>query len=297
MSDNRATRVQNIGRILAPDGNTLLKMWSVLVPEGERGLFQHYHLCFEISCVIKGSGLYEVRGTQYPMCPGDMFVFSGNEQHCITRVDAGGLEILTMQFEPRYLWGHATDSLSEQNIGFCAYHSRRFENRIPSERASHIYSLFENIRRELETQKPEYGLAVKSYLNLIVIRLIRAFGYAEHDMTFSLQKMRSVGRVVNYIDQNLSAKLTLEELARIAGISPNYFSTFFREVSGITLWDYIRTRRIEKAIRLIIEENGTRNIGEIAAMCGFNSTANFNRAFRSVTGMTPTKYRMSDDRF
>ena len=54
-------------------------------------------------------------------------------------------------------------------------------------------------------------------------------------------------------------------------------------------WDYITVRRIDLARKLLSDSD--RNILDIAMMCGFNNTANFNRAFKKVTGKTPKEIR------
>ena len=59
----------------------------------------------------------------------------------------------------------------------------------------------------------------------------------------------------------------------------------------MTLWDYISAKRINKAAQLLATETKTMNILDIATQCGYNSTANFNKAFKKITGMTPSEYR------
>ena len=54
------------------------------------------------------------------------------------------------------------------------------------------------------------------------------------------------------------------------------------------------SRRIDNAI-FLLKENTEQNILDIALACGYNNTANFNKAFKKVTGTTPSKYRNSDD--
>ena len=54
--------------------------------------------------------------------------------------------------------------------------------------------------------------------------------------------------VYEYISSHLEEKLDLKVLADIAGMSPNYFSTLFKKLNGITLWDYITAKRIENII-------------------------------------------------
>ncbi len=283
-----------IGEIYNSNNEALLRLWRVRVQPGYRPLRQHSHIRFEISLIEQGEGTYTVGDKTYPMRPGDMFVFSSNEQHCITAVGEQGLGITNMQFEPRYLWGYATDSLSEDSINLCFAHSKAFQNRIPAGENGALRRLFETIVAEFVGKAPEYALIVKSLLNLLLVRLIRDFGYADISTSMSRGRLHSIRRVIRHIDEHLCEDLSLAVLADIAGMSPNYFSALFHDVSGITLWDYINSKRIERAKQLL-GEHANRNILEIAAACGFNNTANFNKTFKAVTGITPSEYRRSDD--
>lgn len=284
--------IHDIGQILSSDGTILLKMWEVYVEPGERPFRKHSHIRFEISKVLSGNGVYHIHEKHVPMKEGDFFVFSSNEPHCITSVGADGLKLLNLHFEPRYLWGKEFDSLSEENIGLCFSHCASFQNRIQGS-SEQLCPIMDLIHNELSSNAPEGSLAVKSYLNLLLIRLIRKHGYAPAKNALSHDRTVPVRKVISYIDEHLSENLSLTQLSSIAGMSPNYFSTLFYSVSGIRLWDYINSRRIDAAIRLLIKEE--QNILDIAAQCGFNSTANFNKIFKKFTGMTPTEYRKSGE--
>ena len=65
----------------------------------------------------------------------------------------------------------------------------------------------------------------------------------------------------------------------------------FRQVSDVTLWGYITDKRIGAAIQLLTDKHCNASMLEIATRCGFNNTANFNKAFRKATGSTPSQYR------
>ena len=285
--------ITTIGEVTDSDKAVLLKMWTVRVKSGKRPLRKHSHIRFEISKVLSGSGTYSVGSKTYDIKKGDMFVFTGNEQHCITNVDENGLQIINLHFEPRYLWGKASDSLSSQNIGLCFSHSDAFHNRIPAQNCQLLSFIFDKICNELLNLASEYPLAVKSCLNLLLITLIRDYDYAPAMTSFAFDKTEPVRHVIRYIDEHLCEPLNLNALASIAGMSPNYFSSLFHSISGIHLWDYVNSRRIEAAIQLLTNED--LNIIDIAMQCGFNNTANFNKIFKKFTGMTPREYRHSDE--
>ncbi len=280
----------DIGTVCASDGETLLHMWCVEVEAGIRPLRRHSHIRFEIMRVDSGDGEYTVGERVYPMRAGDMFVFASNEQHCITAVGEGGLGITNLQFEPRYLWGYSTDSLSEESINLCFAHNEHFRNRLPAAENGALRELFDTVVTEFMQAQPEYALTVKSLLNLMLVRLIRRHGYADSTASLSRGRLHSIRRVIRYIDEHLCEDLTLSTLASVAGMTPNYFSSLFHTVSGISLWKYIINKRVDKAMRLL--QQPEVSILTVATTCGFNNTANFNKAFKKITDMTPSDYRL-----
>ncbi len=287
---DKEKQVLDIGALRASDGTKLITMWSVQVPPGSRPLQRHSHIAFEISLVEQGSGVYTAGGREKPMAPGDMFVFASNEVHCITDVGDGGLKLINLHIEPRCLWGKGIDSLSENNINLCFSHSPAFENRLPAGKNETLQKPFLEIFREFSQERPEFGLGVKSWLNMLLIALIRDGGYGASPSPVSRSRLQAIREVLKYIDGNLSGDLSLQVLGKVAGMSPNYLSAVFHKTSGIPLWDYIGAKRVDMAAELITQEM-PQNILEIALRCGFNNTANFNKTFKKFTGVTPTQYR------
>jgi len=289
--------IQEIGHIQASSGENLLRMWITYVDFFRRPVLHHSHIQFEISLVLEGTGEYHVGEAAYPMMPGDMFVFTSRESHYITQACQTDLVLLNLQFEPRYLFGSTKDSLSEANILLCFSHSPQFQNRIPANTTGSLPSLFLQIRQELEGQKPEANLMVKSLLNLLLIQLIREHHFTDQSFSVTRQHIHAIRNALEYIEDNIAAPLSLSAIAAAARMSPNYFSTVFKRFVGIALWDYITGKRIEMAVKLLLDEKTRHNVLDIALQCGFNSTASFNKAFRKQTGLTPSEYRSKADGF
>ena len=285
---------RDLGMIYDSDGQILLKLWESSPESGRRPLCQHSHIFFEIALVVSGSGTYSVGGREYSIERDSVLVFSSNEQHYITDIGESGLKIINLHFEPRLLWGRSFDSLTENHLNFCFAHSDTFENLIPPERSHALRNTFSMLISELSEKREEYALQVKSLLNTMIIELIREHGYSAKTAGISRDKHKIVRDTVRYIDAHFSEDLSLELLARRSGMSPNYFSAFFHVAGGITLWDYINSRRVEAAMRLLKDEKSL-NILEIAVQCGFNNTANFNMVFKKITSMTPSNYRLFGD--
>jgi AraC-like DNA-binding protein len=94
---------------------------------------------------------------------------------------------------------------------------------------------------------------------------------------------------VRSIEQHSTSKLTLVRLARAAGLSPFHYLRTFERITGTTPHQYmLRTRLRQAAVRLAIAD---AKIVDVAFEAGFGDVSNFNRAFRTEFGVSPTIYR------
>ena len=284
---------KQIGDIRSSNGDILLKMFDVTTSFHVRPISKHRHTQFEISYVVSGAGTYCVGNANYPIKAGDVFVFSSNEFHYITEATSAPINLLTLHFEPCYLFGSSFDSLSSRCINLCFTHSDSFQNRIPAENAGFLQNALLQIKEELQQQKQESSLLVKSYLNIFLVTLIREHNFAGQSRSFKRKNVHAIRNAVDYINLHLADPITLSDVAAAVHISPSYLSSLFKDFFQVSLWSYIITKRIEKAISLLVDKNNQYTILEIALQCGFNNTTNFNRAFRKHTGLTPSEYRDS----
>lgn len=276
-----------IGELFLEDKKSLLKMWSIFVDLKSRPFQQHSHTRFEITVVNSGSGEYTTERAVYPMLPGDVFVFSSNEAHCITKTGKDGLNITNLHFEPRYLG----DDLSGSYMNFCFFHSDEFCNRIEAKNADVLRYHHDKIKNEFLCGSEQYQLAIKSHLLLLLIELLRAHNYRANIALDKSDMAFDILAVYDYIDKHLQDPITLKELADIANLSPNYFSHLFKKLNSVSLWDYITAKRIEKAVRLIRSKENNLTMLRIALECGFNNTVNFNKAFKKHKGITPSQLK------
>lgn len=97
--------------------------------------------------------------------------------------------------------------------------------------------------------------------------------------------------VIAYIDANYSEHLTLEDLAKISGMSVSTFRRVFAEVMQTTPNKYLTTIRLNAARKLLTETE--KLISEIAIETGFWDQSHFVKAFKAERGQTPSQYRKS----
>jgi len=137
-------------------------------------------------------------------------------------------------------------------------------------------------------------LAAESLANVLAVHLIRhvlaprspARG---RDGTLPRGRLRAV---VEYIEEHLDAGPTLEQLAAVARLSPNYFVGQFKRATGLPPHQYVILRRVERAKQLL--QTGTDlSLAEVAAHAGFTDQSQFSRHFKRLGGVTPGQFRMS----
>ena len=95
--------------------------------------------------------------------------------------------------------------------------------------------------------------------------------------------------LMDYIRDNYSKDITLDDVSRVANISPYYFSKLFKEATGENFIEYLTNVRIEKAKELL--EKAELSMKEICAMCGYSDPNYFSRTFKKNVGLTPTEYK------
>lgn len=95
--------------------------------------------------------------------------------------------------------------------------------------------------------------------------------------------------IYEYVQKNFSEKITLDDVSKVALMSPVSFNRFIKKRTGKTFVNYLNDIRVGYAARWLVEKDSS--ISEIAFKTGFNNIANFNRIFKSLKKTTPSQYR------
>jgi AraC family transcriptional regulator len=94
----------------------------------------------------------------------------------------------------------------------------------------------------------------------------------------------------DYIHASLNQPVNLEEIARVAALSPYHFLRTFKQVFGQTPHEYLTHQRLDRARFLLASSN--RSVTDICFEVGFESPGSFSTLFRRYTGMSPRSYRL-----
>lgn len=283
---------KNNNTALSLEENPLITVFRSAL-SSEKGMFrEHHHTAFEITMVLSGKGVYSTKNAEYDFESGDIFFFSTDEFHWIKSLDTQA-EFLNIHFEPRFIWANNFGVSGKELIKIFFSKKKKPMNKISNsnEASPIIKELIFKIENEITEKKQEYGAMIKVYLINILVETLRSYDkqLSQLDISYNSQTLKYMEDALSYIDRNLESELTLATLSDVAHMSKTYFCCQFKKLNGISPWEYITIKRIERAITYIETTNLTRL--EIALKCGYNNAANFYHAFKRVTGKTPGDFK------
>jgi len=153
-------------------------------------------------------------------------------------------------------------------------------------RAAHILWA---MKAELESDE-HGGSAYADHLGLALAAYLLRDGRSRAPMPMGVGlPQRRLRRVTDYIQDNLTADLSLAELAAVAGVSPSHFALLFKQSVGLPVHRYIIHRRVDRAIALL--RIGALSVSELALEAGFANQSHLARCMRRVAGITPSDVR------
>ena len=265
-----------------------VRIYESTVDFTHREFFNHKHSDFEFSYIVSGSGVYALRDGACKIRKNDVFLFGANQVHCITDAD-DPMVLFNVQFESRLIWSPLSNLLHEKYLQLFNGKCERLD---PNEiSTSRIAALMKRIMAENAGKEVGYQLMIKAHLYEIIGELVRGCGVSFEDTPDNARRksLLCMDRAMSYINQHLEQPLSLEEIASVAGFTRTYFTTMFTELNGLTTWDYITIRRMEKSCELL--KSTDLPVIEVAERCGYPNLSNFNRMFLRIVGTSPSRYR------
>ena len=157
-----------------------------------------------------------------------------------------------------------------------------------------VARLAERAEQECRLKMPLFETVVRAHAQELIVILIRALRSAVHAQsreTAEEARRRIISQVVAYLHNFYHHPLSLEEIAQVAGLSPNYFCEVFKQHVGQTVISYLNDLRIDAARQML--RTTDKPIAQIARAVGFRSVYYFSRLFKRLCGISPSAYRHS----
>lgn len=234
----------------------------------------HIHEFSEIAFTLSGITTVYVGGVRYELPKNHLILILPNQIHEYTDETASELRCAVF---------------SNDHIP-CFFHM--VKNTVPTNPVLD-FSDSPDLLDALSNCAPTDTLKLCGLLNLICDRLLRSSGFSErtageHSMFYE---------VIRYVSENFTQDIKLSDLAKRLGYHEKYLSSSLHALTGMNFRTFLASYRVNFAKDLLrTRHSKATRISDVALQCGFSSINSFNRAFREITGMTPTQYaRLTSD--
>jgi len=241
---------------------------------------KHFHDDYLIQIINKGNNSFYCNGGNYHAVPGDIVLINPGEIH------NGNCAIdELLEYNVFYVNPSAWANLLGNDFNTSSPNTFLFSKTVVKD-----YVLFSMIDRYFKAISS--GNAAESYLYQyldILTYITERYLSIKPKSALPHYYAETIESLKEYICDNLDNKLRLEELAKVAAISPFHLLRLFTKYTGITLHQFILVRRIEKAKDLL---KNKYSISDVCYTLGFSDQSHFTRCFKRMIGLTPRQYQM-----
>lgn len=242
---------------------------------------------------MEGSAVIECESCPISVAPGDLVIVNSNELHS-ARYCEKGLSYYCVIIDPSLYKSSFPDACEVKYISPIASNLILFENKISNDDA--VSQCIRDIIEEYENKKAGYELAVKASVFRLLVILLRNHVkrvLTQKEYNSRLYKLKRFENVMQYIEDNYAEKITIEELARIAGLSVFHFCHLFKSLTGKPAGEFINSFRIDRAEELL--KNTGMNVTEAALACGFSDANYFSKQFKKYKMVPPSMIKKNQE--
>ena len=238
----------------------------------------HYHEnSFEFTISTKGTFSFSTRTSSYRFSGGGVFIAFPDEIHGTNDIPVSVGEIYWFQLDisnpKEFLF------MNENTARHMIESLRALPHHVVQADAEEMRPLIQQaFYLAQRNDEPEF---IASYLQLFLHLLI----HSANNEKFALSP--DIGRTLNYILDNITEELPLEELAALANLSCSQYKQKFKKQLGISPRHFINQQKIEYAKLLLLEG---MSVTDIAMLLGFTTSSYFSTVFKKYTLYTPTEY-------
>jgi len=269
--------------------NPLLSL-KIFRPKRTDDLFINWHYHREIELLLVESGELHVLidDEQHYIGPGGIVLIGSNQLHC-DRALSRVLDYYVLQFDlDKFFDASTMPYLRYFNETQHPLSRLNYIFREQPEVAAEIAECVKRIFDEAAAKTIGYELAVNILLKRILLLLLRNDNrrMLEELDSFDLQRLKPV---FDYVEANLSGRIQVDTVCRLANMSYYYFVKFFKKTVGMSFTEYVNFRKIKWAERILLTED--RSMAEVGEMIGIPNMAHFYKMFRKYNDCSPKAYQ------
>ena len=244
----------------------------------------HWHIEYEIIRILKGEFLMTIGEEEFLARAGDIIFVKGGLLH-------GGIpvkcmyECIVFNLDALMTSSPAGDRLLKKIRDDSIQVLNHFPKPDPE-----LMPITERMFGQMKIQAEGHELIVigafYEFFGYVLER--RHYIITQDISTKEGRRIEHLKRALEVIENSYPDCITLDDLAKAAGMNSKYFCRYFREMTHRTPIDYLNYYRIEQACFKLATSNSS--IADVGMSCGFNDVSYFIKTFKKYKGMTPKKY-------
>jgi len=247
----------------------------------------HQHEEIQISLIVAGSGSLIVGDSIRDYNINDILIIGENVPHVFrSDINTSSESVMFTLFFKKTSFGKDFFDLSDLSELEHFFHETEYGIRILSKKRG----IIKNFKRLIHLNRIERIASLLKILSIILQSKkepLSSFVYRKKYTEFDGKRMNEV---LQYAMDHFQESISLDEISEKANMSKNAFCRYFKKRTNKTFFHFLIEIRIEHACKLLYK-NQDLSISAISELCGFQNIANFNRKFKELKGVTPTKYR------
>ena len=252
----------------------------------------HSHTYLEIALVVSGIGTYCTPSEEFTIKTGDVFLLGPEHCHSYSRQE--NLVVYNLVLHDSSVLYQHMELAQEPALRYFFELEPHFRSSDRFQRHLQLNSeqieTLARIMEEMKSELVEQGAHFKNMLNLLLKQfLILLCRYYTSAIDVQNDNLFALANVLQYMERQMSSRITCDDLARLVHMSPKTFYRFFKSIIGKAPIDYLLELRLDSARKLLASTSMT--IKEIADQCGFCSPSYFGQQFRRKYGKSPNQHR------
>ncbi len=250
----------------------------------------HTHEYFQIYYISKGTLMHFIEDKSSKLHQSDMFIIPPGVVHYIS--PEPDTVFYSFSFMPEFL------SDANQSGRLVSHFLRNLlteKNLLPkvsvnSEDVFYIEDIMERMFNEFNSKDFGFSEIIHSYAVLLVAVLARNYFKKNTLPEYFDNSKQFVLHCIEYIENNFSDRITLDEISKRSAMSKNSFCQLFYKLTGHSFNSYLNMCRIKKAAEYI--KDGYK-ITAIYGLCGYTDFSTFYRNFKKIMGVSPKEFKRS----
>nr|WP_232242952.1 AraC family transcriptional regulator [Paenibacillus sp. GSMTC-2017] len=247
----------------------------------------HFHKQLEFLLILEGNLDVYLAEETYHLGAGDLFLLGASELH--RDRSTNHLDYIVLQFDLEQFFDHSS-------IPYMRYFS---ETHVPLSQANYIFeenkfiksqtaSCIEQILKEASLKQTGYELAVSILIKQIMLHLLRGDTRKVLIEQDNFDKAR-LKPVLDYIENHLTERISVEVVCKIANMSYYYFVKFFKKTIGLSFTEYVNYRKVKSAERMLLTKD--LSISEVGERIGMPNMAHFYKMFKKYNDCSPKQFQ------